>query len=73
MTLKLESDLGILKMYPHTENEAAGLRNSKLRVSIEKYEHVSKSKVKIKMSKALNYVERYRNRYSDQAPTISDH
>jgi len=31
MTLKLEGDLDILKMYLHTENEAASLRHSKLR------------------------------------------
>jgi len=31
MTLKLESDLDILKMYPHTENKAASLRHSKVR------------------------------------------
>jgi len=30
MTLKLENDLDILKMYTHTENEAANLRHSKL-------------------------------------------
>jgi len=28
LTLKLEGDLDILKMYPHTENEAASLRHS---------------------------------------------
>jgi len=31
MTLKLENDLDILKMYIHTENKAASLRLSKLR------------------------------------------
>jgi len=31
MTLKLEGDLDILKMYPHTEKKAASLRHSKLR------------------------------------------
>jgi len=31
MTLKLEDDIDIiLNMYPHTENEAASLRHSKL-------------------------------------------
>jgi len=30
MTLKLEGDLDILKMYLHTENEVARLRHSKL-------------------------------------------
>jgi len=30
MTLKLEGDLDILKTYPHTKNEAASLRHSKL-------------------------------------------
>jgi len=36
MTLKLEGDLDILKMYPHIENEAASLRDSKLRAWIQK-------------------------------------
>jgi len=31
MTLKLEGDLDILKLYLHAENEAANLRHSKLR------------------------------------------
>jgi len=31
MTLKLEGDLDTLRMYIHTENEAASLRHSKLR------------------------------------------
>jgi len=31
ITLKLEGDREILKMYSHTENEAASLRHSKLR------------------------------------------
>jgi len=35
MTLKVEGDLDILKMYPHAEIEAAGLRHSKLRASIK--------------------------------------
>jgi len=30
MTLKLEGDLGILKMYLHTENEVARLRHLEL-------------------------------------------
>jgi len=30
MTLKLEGDLDILKVYPHTENEAVRLRQSKV-------------------------------------------
>jgi len=30
MTLKLEGDLDILKMYLHTENDVARLRHSKL-------------------------------------------
>jgi len=58
MTLKLEGDRYILKMYPHTENEADILRHPKLE-SIEKYENVSRSKVKVKMSKAPNYSQRY--------------
>jgi len=36
MTLKLEGDLDILKMYLYTENEAASLRNSKLNAWIVK-------------------------------------
>jgi len=63
MTLKLEDNLDILQMYPHTENEAASLRHSKLRAWIEKNTKIC---LKVKMSKALNYFERYRNRYSDQ-------
>jgi len=43
MTLKLEGDGDILKMYPHTENAAASLRHSKLRAGIEKYEDISQS------------------------------
>jgi len=31
MTLKLEGDLDILKMYLHTENKAASLRQSKIK------------------------------------------
>jgi len=31
LTLKLEGDLDIVKLYLHTENEAASLRDSKLR------------------------------------------
>jgi len=31
MTLKLEGDLDILKLYPHTENEAASLRHSEIK------------------------------------------
>jgi len=56
-------------MYPHTENEAASLRHLKVRAWIEKYEKI---KVKIEMLKTPNNFERYRNRYSDQAPAISD-
>jgi len=37
MTLKLEGDLDILKMYLHTENEAARLRHSKLLTEDEIY------------------------------------
>jgi len=73
MTLKLEGDRDILKMYFHTENVAASLRHSKLRTGIEKIRrYVSGSTVKVIMSKAPIYFERYRNRYSDQAPAISD-
>jgi len=36
MTLKVEGDLDILKMYLHTENEAVSLRHSKLRALLKK-------------------------------------
>jgi len=61
MTLKLEGDLDILKMYLHIENEAASLRHSKL-----------KSLNSENMFQGLNYFEHYRNGYSGQAPTISN-
>jgi len=35
MTLKLEGDLDIMKMYLHTENEVARLRHSKLLIMDE--------------------------------------
>jgi len=45
MTLKLEDDLDILKIYLHTDNNAASLRDSKLRALIEKqYENMSQGK-----------------------------
>jgi len=61
MTLELEGHLDILKINLHANNEAAN-----------KIKNVSGSTVKVKMSKAPNYFERYRNRYSDQATAISD-
>ena len=36
MTLKLEDDLDVLKMYPDTENEAASLRHSNLELELKK-------------------------------------
>jgi len=69
MTLKLEGDLDILKMYHYTKSEAASLRHSKLSVWIGKKLKIC---LMVKMSKALNYFERYRNRYSDQAPAVAD-
>jgi len=36
VTLKLKGGLDMLKMYPHTENEAASLRYSKLGAWVEK-------------------------------------
>jgi len=36
MTLKLEGDLDILKIYLHSENEAASLRDSKPTAYIQK-------------------------------------
>jgi len=59
-------------MYLHTENEAASIMHSKLRTLLKKYENVSRSKIKVKMSKAPNYFKRYCSRYSDQAPAIFD-
>jgi len=54
MTLKLQGNLDILKMYLHTKNEVAGLRQWKL-ITVdeicmvnEKYENSSRSKVKVK-------------------------
>jgi len=46
MTLKPEGDLDVLKMYPHTRNEAAGLRHSKLLTvtNEKKYEYSSRSR-----------------------------
>jgi len=64
MTLTLEGDLDILKM----ELLASGIHN--LEVELEKYENVSRAKVKVKMSEVLNYFEHYRNRYSDRAPAV---
>jgi len=46
MTLKLEDIRGILKMYLHTENEAANLRPKRRAQILEKYENMSKSKCK---------------------------
>jgi len=58
-TLKLQRELDILRMYVHTEKEAASLRHSKLRSWIEEIrKHISRSKVKVKVSKAPNYFER---------------
>jgi len=41
MTLKLKGYPDTLKMYIHTENEAASLRHSKLRAWIKKYRNMS--------------------------------
>jgi len=69
VTLKLEGGQDILKMCPYTENEAASLRHSKLRARIEKNTEIC-LKVKVKLSKALNYLDRCRNTCSYQAPAI---
>jgi len=45
LTLKLKGDLDILKMYPHTENEAASLWISKLRAWVQK--NIKAQKLKI--------------------------
>jgi len=72
MSLILEGDLDILKIYPQAENEAVSLRHSKLRACIAKIrKYVSRSKVEVQMSKVLNYIERCRDRYSDQAPAVT--
>jgi len=69
MTLKLEGDLGILKMYLHNENGAASSRHLRLRDWIGK--NVSGLKVKVKMSESPHHFNRYRNIHSDQALTVS--
>jgi len=62
LTLKLEGDLDILKMYVHSE-KTASLRHSELKLELKKIrKYVSRSKVKIKMSS----YELLGNRYSDQ-------
>jgi len=69
MTSKL---LDIPKTDHHAENKATSLRHSKHRARIEKIRKcVSRSEVKL--SKAPNYFESYRSRYSDQPPSISGH
>jgi len=69
MTLKLEGDVDILKMYLHTESEAASLRDSK---TWSFNSENTKICLKVKTSKALNYLRHYGNRYSDQSAAISD-
>jgi len=51
LTLKLEGDLDILKMYLHTENEVAILRHSKLLIEDDRcmaYEKNTKLSLKVK-------------------------
>jgi len=72
MTLKHEGDLDILKMYILTLKMKLCLRH--LRTQSLNFKN-TKIKVKgqgVKMSKALNYFERYHNRYMYQAPAFSD-
>jgi len=53
VTFKLEGDLDILKMYPHTENEAEGIQN--LELELKKIRtHVSRSEGRVRMSKVPN-------------------
>jgi len=66
MTLKHKDDLDILKLYLHTENEAASLRHSKLREQIQKLAKVKGQGQNVKSSKC------YRNRYADQAQAVSN-
>jgi len=68
LTLKLEGDLDVVKMYLHTENEAASLKDSKLRAELKK---ISPSK-EVKMSKAPNYFQCYHIRCFDQVPAVFD-
>jgi len=71
MTLKLEGNLDILKMYPHIENKAAGLRHSKLKAWILKNIKIC-LKVKVQDVKSSELLrQHYHNIYSDHAPTIS--
>jgi len=43
MTLKLEGDLDILKMYRHTENEAARLGIQNTELEFKQYENMSQA------------------------------
>jgi len=80
MTLKLEADLDILKMYPHTENKAASLGHWKSRARIE-----NGKKLRITSSKIVTDIQivpqqfptnslscmlpLFHNRYHDMGPT----
>jgi len=74
--LKLEGDLDIVKMNLHTTNEVAGLRHLKLLTAVDEIcmANAKRAKIslKVKMSRAPNYLRHYHNRYSNPAPTISD-
>jgi len=73
MTLKLKGDLDVLKMYPHSESEAASLRHSKRRAWVKKSTKIClKVKGQSQDVKAPNYFQRYLNRYSDQATATFD-
>jgi len=68
MTLKLEGNIGILKMYLHTENEVASLKHSKLLT----VEVVTRSEVKgkchqLSTTSSVNY-----GTSSYQVTSISD-
>jgi len=49
MTLKFEDNLDILKMYLHTENEVARLRDSKLLTVDDRYGKLKNAKIALKV------------------------
>jgi len=63
VSLKLEDDLDILNMYRRT-------KTFKTELELKQYENRSRGHGP--MSEASNYFEHYGNRYSDEAPTVSD-
>jgi len=78
MTLELERDLHIMKMYLYTENEVARLRHLKLliedemRMTNKKYENSSSLKVKVKCHQLSTTSSVHHGTYSYQVTSISD-